>query len=195
MDPHIETGTKYQCLKVLGDDMKDLALCLFDMQWNSSQFNYIKDLETLEYGHLVQVMDFGENYLNQFQDEPQSLFWYHTQTVIHPIINYYRCPQCPKEIVTNEHTIISDNRKHDKQTVRTFEEVSLGYFASEGIVPTKKIQFCDNCSLHNSIKAEDASTTCPNLMFPQSDATLVPATVKAKLMAVLDELKEMQQEV
>ena len=22
MDPHIETGTKYQCLKVLGDDMK-----------------------------------------------------------------------------------------------------------------------------------------------------------------------------
>ena len=59
----------------LGDDMKDLALHLFDMQWNYSQFNYINDPETLEYDHLVQVMDFGKNYLNQFQDEPQSLFW------------------------------------------------------------------------------------------------------------------------
>ena len=60
MDPHIKTGTKYWCLKVLGDDMKDLVLHLFDMWWNYSQFNYIKDPETLEYGHLVQVMDFGK---------------------------------------------------------------------------------------------------------------------------------------
>ena len=60
MDPHVETGTKYQCLKVLGDDMKDLALHVFDMQWNYSQFKYIKDPETLEYGHLVKVMDFGK---------------------------------------------------------------------------------------------------------------------------------------
>ena len=74
MDPHIETGIKYQCLKVLGNDMKDLALYLFDMQWNYSLFKYINDPETLMYGHLVQVMDFGKNYLNQFQDEPQSLF-------------------------------------------------------------------------------------------------------------------------
>ena len=144
MDPHIETGTKYQYLKVLGDDMKDLALHLFDMWLNYSQLNYIMDPETLEYDHLVQVRDFGRNYLNQFQDEPQSLFWYHTQTVMHPIINYYRCPQCPKKIVSDEHIIISDNRKHDKQVVQTFEEVSLGFLASEGIVPTKKIQFCDN---------------------------------------------------
>ena len=146
MDPRIETGTKYQCLKVLVDDMKNLALHLFDMWWNYSQFNYIKDPETLEYGHLVQVMDFGKNYLNQFQDEPQSLFWYHMQTVIHPIINYHRCPQYPKKIVTDEHIMISDNRKHGKQAVRTFEEVLLGFLASEGIVPTKKIQFYDNCS-------------------------------------------------
>ena len=103
-DPHIETGSKYQWLKVLGDDMKGLALHLFDMQWNYSQFRYINDPETLEYGHLVQVMDFGKNHLNQ----PQSLFWYQTQTVIHPIINYYRCLQCPKKIVTDGHIIISD---------------------------------------------------------------------------------------
>lgn len=37
MDQHMETGTKYQCLKVLGNDMKDLALHLFDMQWKYSQ--------------------------------------------------------------------------------------------------------------------------------------------------------------
>ena len=58
MDTHIKTGTKHQCLKVLSDDMKDLALHLFDMCRNYSQFNYIKDPETLEYGHLVQVMAF-----------------------------------------------------------------------------------------------------------------------------------------
>ena len=88
----------------------------------------------------------GKKYLNQFQDEPQSLFWYHTQTVTHPIINYYICPQCAKKIVTDEHIIISDNIKHYKQAVRTFEEASLGFLASEGIVPMKKIQFCNNCS-------------------------------------------------
>ena len=174
--------------------MKDLALNLFDMWWNYSQFKYIKDPETLEYDHLVQVIDFGKNYLNQFQDELWSLFWYHTQTVvIHPIINYYRCPQYPKKIIMDEDIIISDNRKHDKQAVRTFKEVSLGFLASEGIVPTKKIQFCDNCS--QQYKAESASTTCPNLMFPQSDATLVPTMVKAQLMAVLGKLKVLQQEV
>ena len=193
MDPYIETGTKYQCLKVPGDDMKYLALHSFNMQWNYGQFKYIKDPETLEYGHLVQVMDFRKYYLNQFQDEPQSLFWYHTQTAIHPIINYCRCPQCPNKIVTDEYIIISDNRKHDKQAVGTFEEASLGFIASTGIVPSKKVQFL--ITVHNSIKADGASTTCPNLVFPQSDTTLVPSTVKAQLMAVLDKLKVLQQGV
>ena len=32
-------------------------------------------------------------------------------------------------------------------------------------------------------------------MFPKSDATLVPGKVKAQLMAVLDELKLLQQDV
>ena len=79
MDPNIETGTKYQFLKVLGDGMKDLALHLFDMQWTYSQIHQgFRNIRIWSFGP---GHGFWENYLNQIQDEPQSLFWYHTQTV------------------------------------------------------------------------------------------------------------------
>ena len=60
----------------------------------------------LKPGQLLQVLDFSQNYLNVYQDEAQGAHWDHTQTVIHPIVNYYIGPD--GNLVTEEHIMISD---------------------------------------------------------------------------------------
>ena len=100
--------------------------------------------DNLKPGQLLQVLDFGQNYLNIYQDEPQGAHWDHTQTVIHPIVNYYIGPD--GKLVTDEHIMISDDLKHDKYAVKAFEEASLKHLKDKGFVPTMIIQFCDNCS-------------------------------------------------
>ena len=50
-------------------------------------FQYVRD--NLKPGYLLQVLDFGQNHLNIFQDKPQSKHWDHSQTTIHPIVNFY----------------------------------------------------------------------------------------------------------
>ena len=39
-------------------------------------------------------MDFGENYNCHYQDEAQSANWSYKQATIHPMVTYYRYPDC-----------------------------------------------------------------------------------------------------
>ena len=59
---------------------------MFNWKWHDQQFQYIKD--DLQESHLLQVLGFAQNFMNELGEEPQSLHWAHTQTVIHPIVNY-----------------------------------------------------------------------------------------------------------
>ena len=135
-------GTKADLVKQYAADLKGMAFHLFSCNWNYAQFIHCRD--NLKPGQLLQVLDFGQNYMNVFQDEPQAVHWDHTQTVIHPIVNYYIGAN--GELVTEEHVMISSDLKHDKFAVRRFEEESLKRLKAKGFVPERIFQFCDNCA-------------------------------------------------
>ena len=137
-------GTRKQFLQVFFQDVHDMALHLFNWKWHDTQFDYLK--EKLEPGMLAQVLDFAQNYMNIYVDEPQGCHWDHTQTVIHPIVNYRICPK-DGQLIVEEHIIISDDLIHDKFAVKKFEQTSVSNIESEeGFKPKCIVQFCDNCS-------------------------------------------------
>ena len=100
--------------------------------------------DNLKPGFLLQIYDFGQNFMNVYQDEPQAVHWDHTQTTIHPIISYYIKPG-ESTITTEEHIMVSDDLNHDKFAVRKFEELSLQHLKSKGVTPRFIIIFSDNC--------------------------------------------------
>ena len=134
-------GTKKELIDQYIADLDGMSLHLFTCNWNYSQFVNVHDM--LKPGQLLQVLDFSQNYLNVYQDKAQGAHWDHTQTVIHPIVNYYIGTD--GHLVTEEHIMISDDLKHDKYAVKAFEEASLKHHKEKGFVPDMIIQFCDNC--------------------------------------------------
>ena len=88
-------------------DLKSLSHHLFSAYWNYAQFQYIRD--NLKQGYLLSVLDFGQNYMNIFQDKPQLIHWDHTQTTIHPIVNFFIRPG--ESVVTvEEHIMITSDK-------------------------------------------------------------------------------------
>ena len=137
-------GTYKQFLQQFFQDVHDMSLHLFNWKWHDKQFQFLKD--NLDVGTLLMVLDFAQNYMNVHVDEPQGCHWDHTQTVIHPIVIYRKCPVDGK-IITEEHIMISDDLRHDKYAVKKFEEVSVSNLKSEeNFDPSCIVQFCDNCS-------------------------------------------------
>ena len=135
--------TQKDLLEIFLDDLKTLSHHLFSANWNYAQFQYIRD--NLKQGYLLSVLDFGQNYMNVFQDELQSIHWDHTQTTIHPIVNFFIKPG--ESVVTvEEHIMITNDKNHDKYAVKAFEQASLNHLKEKGFVPTHIIQFNDNCS-------------------------------------------------
>ena len=82
--------------------------------------------------------------MNIYQDEPQDVHWDHSQTVLHPIVNYYLDKE--GKLVTEEHLMIFNDLKHDKFAVREFEKWSLEKLKKKGFVPKQILQFCNNCA-------------------------------------------------
>ena len=115
---------------------------MFNWKWHDQQFQYIKD--NLQESHLLEVLDFAQNFMNELGEESQSLHWAHTQMVIHPIVNYHKCP-IDAETITHEHIMISDDSKHDKCALKAFEDTSIKSLLALGFKPKCILQFCDNC--------------------------------------------------
>ena len=113
-------------------------------------------------GYLLSVLDFGQNYMNVFQDEPQSIHWDHTQMTIHPILNFFIQPG--KSVVNvDEHIMISNDKNHDKYAVKTFEEASWNYLKEKGFTPTHIIQFNDNCASQYKDKGTFQFVSCSDI--------------------------------
>ena len=89
------------------------------------------------------MIDFGQNYMNIYQDEPQGVHWDCSQTIIHPIVNYYLDKN--GKLVTEEHIMLTDYLKHNKFVVCAFEHQTLEHLKKKSFVPIKIIQFCYNC--------------------------------------------------
>ena len=136
-------GTRKELLDSFLQDLVSMSQHLFSANWNYAMFQYVRD--NLKAGYLLQVLDFGQNYMNIFQDEPQSKHWDHTQTTIHPIVNFY-LKEGESVVTVEEHIMISDDKNHDKYAVKAFEQASLDHLKEKGFTPTHIIQFNDNCS-------------------------------------------------
>ena len=137
-----QKGTLYEIVSMFASQLQELACHIFSCNWNYAQFQHMR--ENLKPGFLLQVYDFGQNFMNVYQDEPQQIHWDHTQTTIHPIISYYIKPG-ETAVTTEEHIMISDDLNHDKFAVRKFEELSLQHLKSKGIAPKFIVIFSDNC--------------------------------------------------
>ena len=144
-----EVATKSKLLSQYISDLQFMSLHMFNWKWHDQQFQYIKD--NLQESHLLQVLDFAQNFMNELGEEPQSLHWAHTQTVIYPIVNYYKCP-IDGETITHEHIMISDDLKHDKYAVKAFEDASLKSLLALSFKLKCILQFCDKLQWPVQIK-------------------------------------------
>ena len=124
-------GTKNDLIEQYLADLKEMSYNLFSCHWNYNQFIYCK--ENLKPGQLLQVLDFGQNYMKIYQDETQGVHWDHSQTVLHPIVNYYLDKE--GKLIAEEHLMISDDLKHNKFAVREFEKRPLEKLKEKGFVP------------------------------------------------------------
>ena len=111
------SGTLLEIVTLFAKQLEGLAYHIFSCNWNYAQFQHVRD--NLKPGFLLQVYDFGQNFMNVYQDEPQQVHWDHSQTTIHPIISYYIKPG-ESTITTEEHIMISDDLTHDKFAVKKF---------------------------------------------------------------------------
>ena len=112
--------------------------------------------------YLLSVLDFGQNYMNVFEDELHSIHWDHTQRTIHPIVNFFIKPG--ESVVTvEEHIIITSDKNHDKYVVKTFAQVSLNHLKEKGFIPTHIIQFNDNCSSQYNSKGTFQFISCVDI--------------------------------
>ena len=156
-----EQDTRKDLLDVFLDDLKSLSHHLFSANWNYAQFQYIRD--NLKPGYLLSVLDFGQNYMNVFQDEPQSIHWDYTQMTIHPIVNFF-IKQGESVVTVEKHIMISNDKNHDKYAVKTFEEASLNYLKEKGFTPTHIIQFNDNCASQYKGKGTFQFVSCSDIL-------------------------------
>ena len=83
-------GTIEQLIGIFASELHGLAMHLMNADWHHGQFS--KLIASLPAKVLVEVLDFGQNYLCRYQDEPQPCYWDHPQVTIHPVVCYYRGP-------------------------------------------------------------------------------------------------------
>ena len=69
LDKFTKQTTILEFLEYFIKDLKDMVLHLFNWKLHDTQFDYIKS--TLKPGMLLQVLDFAQNYMNKYQDEPK----------------------------------------------------------------------------------------------------------------------------
>jgi hypothetical protein len=92
------------------------------------QAQQIRDLRrNLRPRVLMSTMDFAQNYLNTYQDEPQGTHWAHVQTTMFPIVNCYTCPRvgCPEQVLHEQIFFSNDIRNHNHFCVDTCTAESL----------------------------------------------------------------------
>ncbi|XP_033126388.1 uncharacterized protein LOC117124308, partial [Anneissia japonica] len=112
-----KTETVASLVYELTEELKPFSKHLANAKWQGRQFELLKN--NIPDNWSLLCMDFGQNYNCHFQDEAQSAHWSYEQATIHPIVAYYRCPQCEQPM--HESCIfISEDRKHDYHAVQHF---------------------------------------------------------------------------
>ncbi|XP_034240315.1 uncharacterized protein LOC117644795 [Thrips palmi] len=101
--------------------------------------------DNLEYGEVLVVADFSENYSFIIQDAVQGAYWNNQQATIHPFAMYFRNPETGK-VEADNLVIISDHLKHVTSTVSKFQDVLMDYLKKKHENLAKVIYFSDGCA-------------------------------------------------
>ena len=93
------------------------------------------------------MLDFGRNYVCEFQDEPQFLHWIHTQVTVHPVVCYYKCTEngC-KGTVKENVVLLSEDIRHDAHAVNWFENKTVEHLKEKKIQCDTLFEFTDGCT-------------------------------------------------
>ena len=141
------SGTVGDLIDAFTNTLHMMSLHQFNAVWSSRQYRCMK--ENLVDGVVLKVLDFGQNYLNVYQDEIQSAHWDHNQTTIHPIVCTYICRQenC-KHRVVHEQIFLSPDKDHDHYMVAAFQKISEDELKKYAISTKFLVEMTDNCSKH-----------------------------------------------
>jgi hypothetical protein len=139
------SDTLEELLDTYTRSLMKMSTHIFNFRWQGSQFEECK--KNLQYGDVLMVMDFAQNFTHKVQDEPQGAHWHRTQTTLHPIVCYFRCPMdsCNSN-VTDEVLMISPDLLHDNHAVETFFQKVREHLINEGVTVRRIIRFTDNCA-------------------------------------------------
>ena len=142
-------------LKKFIQSVNAMSLHLFHFHWQAMQFSECK--KQLQEGDVMFIMDFSTNYSHHKQSEIHGAFWCRRQTIFHPIVTYYLCPQKCDHLVCDEIMIISKNLKHDNFAVDNFVDKALSHLKENGISVKRIIMWSDNCGTqYKSCKVFDS---------------------------------------
>ena len=130
--------------KVLEKDLKLLPQHLFVASWQYSQFELLK--QTLHVGDLLLVVDFGENYRHQYQEEVSSMHWMYQQSTIHPVVCFYRA-DAEESVNQTDIIVLSSDTKHDLFSAEAFTQQAIDMLALKTEQEFKSIiRFSDTCA-------------------------------------------------
>ena len=112
------SGSLSDQLELLTSDLAFMSSHLFTARWQQRQMSMIT--KNVPDKTVIQVMDFGQNYVCKVQDEPQTVYWDgHNQVTVHPVVCYYKCPR-DNGTVRDKYICLSSDLKHDNCAVKQF---------------------------------------------------------------------------
>ena len=152
----VKTGTVKELIDEFLLELDPYAKHLFNARWQAQQFEHLKS--NIPEKWVLLCMDFGENYNCHYQDEAQSAHWSYKQATIHPVVAYYRCPDCG-DPMHESLMFVSEDKKHDQHAVQHFVTLSNQYLLGKGIEIEHEIQFSDGSPTQYKSKVDfcDAS--------------------------------------
>ncbi|PIK36573.1 hypothetical protein BSL78_26595 [Apostichopus japonicus] len=162
----IKTGTVKDMIEELKVETVPFAQHLFNKDWQRKQELQLK--QNLPSGSVLSILDFAENYKCAYQREVQSAYYSQDSVTVHPIVNYYRCPQCD-QLVTESCIMISNDLTHDYHLVNAFQQVVCQHLTLARKLPvTRLYRYSDGCSSQYKSKGpiSDISYSIEDYGFP-----------------------------
>ena len=154
-----EKGKKTKLTRVDLVEMKstvhDLMGRYIDLVWSLRHHHFLSNWQLHQYrrfrielqvGTILQVVDFSQNYLHIYQDEPTGSHWDHNQTTMFPCVNEFRCPDrsCPK-LITLEQMFFSPSKDHTHFAVESFVAKGIEELKELGVEIKDIHRWSDNC--------------------------------------------------
>ena len=130
--------------KLVEGDLKNFGNHLFTASWQYRQLALLK--ENLLPEDLITIVDYGENFRHEYQDEVAAMHWQYQQSTIHPVVCLYRDP-LTQQLVHLDVIIISSDLQHDYLAAEEYCTQALNYVKSESGIDFKHIyRFSDTCT-------------------------------------------------